>query len=118
MPPDSVYVTVSTVRWGHLLDKKFTVRRGDPIGAEVEMTLERPSGKREKTKVDFKTGAVAVDFEFNRKIRVPNSTIVNTTTELLYLDAEGTLRCRTLFEDQRKTPRQAALAVGPAVPRP
>jgi len=115
---DSVYVRVSTERWGHRVERPFTIRRGDPIGQEVVMKLRRLTGGEEDTPVSFKTGAVAVDFNFSRKVRVPNSSIVNTTVELLYLDADGQLRSRTLFEDQRKRREPALPALRPEVALP
>ncbi|KKL87042.1 hypothetical protein LCGC14_1938700, partial [marine sediment metagenome] len=66
----------------------------------VTKVLERPSGEQVETKVDFRTGAVAVDFDFTRRVRVANSTILTPTTEMLYLDSEGVLCWRTRYHDE------------------
>jgi len=97
---EMVAVRVYSQKWGQVVAENFNVRRGEPIGRKVTMTLETFGGELKQTEVNFETGAVAVDFDFTRRVRVPNSSIVRNTTEMIYLDAEGRLRCRTLFGDQ------------------
>lgn len=118
MPGDSVYVKVITQKWGQSVEHPFTIRPGDPIGAEAEKPLVPPDAEEEKNvKVDFSTGAVAVAVG-ERRVRVPNSGFVKSTPELLYLDADGNLRSRTLLEDERKLRRLRTAAAAVVVPRP
>ncbi len=105
----TVEIDVFTQRWGQRVKSRFTVAAGEPIGADVPVELVRlDTGKPEKITVSFKTGAVAVDFDFNRKQRIPGTSFYRTTTEMLYLDARGDLRTRTEFED-KNSPRYKEL---------
>jgi len=119
---EMVAVRVYTQKWGQVVAENFNVRRGEPIGRKVTKRLETFGGELRETEVNFETGAVAVDFDFARRVRVPNSSIVRSTTEMVYLDAEGRLRSRTLFADQISERRKeleaqlaqaAAAAAGP-----
>jgi len=93
-------VEVFTRRWGRAVSERFNVKRGEAIGASVPKTVTPPNSQPELVDIDFATGAVVVDFDFNRKVRLPNSTVVSTTTELVYLDAEGKLRTRVVSTDR------------------
>jgi len=95
-----VMVQAFSEKWAQPVTTSFRVLRGEPIRATVTKTVRRPDGQTEQAPVDFDTGALAVDFNFRRRHRLANTDIVLTTTELLYLDAEGALRTRTEAADR------------------
>ena len=96
----TVEVDVFTQKWGQRVKSRFTVSRGEPIGGEAMVEIVRlDTRKPEVVKVSFNTGAIAVDFDFNRKQRIAGTNYYRTTTEMLYLDAEGRLCTRTEVED-------------------
>jgi hypothetical protein len=94
-------VTVFTQKMGQVVYKAFDVEPGGPIGG-VEKVLVAMAGNT-PVAVDFSTGCVVVIFE-DRKI--PGRGLgggpapETTTPAMLYLDAKGRLRWRTLAEDQ------------------
>lgn len=90
-------VEVFARKWGARVNKRFTVQVGDPIGKEdVSYSLRNPlTNQMENTKVDFRTGAVAVDVDGGKKVRVPkNPKATQAAAELLYEDTDGTLKSR------------------------
>ena len=114
-------VEVFTRRWGRAVSERFNVHRGEAIGGSVPKTVAPPNSQAELVDIDFATGAVVVDFDFDRKVLLPNSTVVSTTTELVYLDAEGKLRTRVVSTDRSRTEYDAwraeiKAAAGPATP--
>ncbi len=98
----TVVVEVFTQRWGQRVSERFPVGRGEPIGGNVTKELLRlGTGEPVKTVVSFKTGAIAVSFNFQKRHRVPGTDFFRTTTtEMLYLDAGEKLRTRTQFADE------------------
>jgi len=95
-----VEIDVFTQKWGQRVMSRFTVSKGEPIGGKALVEVVRlDTHKPEVVKVSFNTGAIAVDFDFNKKQRIAGTNYYRTTTEMLYLDAEGRLRTRTEFED-------------------
>ena len=96
----TVEIDVFTQKWGQRVKSRFTVSKGEPIGDEASVEIVRmDTRKPDVVKVSFKTGAIAVDFDFNRKQRIAGTNYYRTTTEMLYLDAKGQLHTRTEFED-------------------
>lgn len=106
----TVEVEVFTQRWGQRVSQRFTVGPGEPIGGDEQKDLLRlDSGEITRTTVSFRTGAIAVSFDFKKRQRVPGTDFFRTTTtELLYLDAAGKLRTRTRFADE-SSPRYKEL---------
>lgn len=98
----TVEVEVFTQRWGQRVNHRFRVGLGEPIGGDVNKDmLQLGDGKPTSTVVSFRTGDIAVSFDFEKKHRVPGTDFFRTTTtELLYLDADGKLRTRTRFADE------------------
>lgn len=96
-----VPVDVFTMKWGQRVRQNFTVRQGEPIGGKATVKLWK-LGEQElvDVEVDFATGAIAVDLAFGKKRPMPNTAIVSSTTELLYLDVDGQLRTRTPLADK------------------
>ena len=92
-------VRVFTRRWGQRVDHRFNVKRGEVIGRNEKKRLVHPDGTERLVDVDFNTGAIAVDLDFNRKQRIPNSKYVRTTTELVFVDTSGRLQTRTQLRD-------------------
>jgi hypothetical protein len=117
MPGRSVYVKVFTQIWGQAREKMYAIHPGDPIGRKEEEVIWTLRGEEKKVTVDYGTGAVAVDIG-QRKVRIPNSSIDKPTAELLYLDADGKLRSRTLFEDERKLRKLRPPSPAPMVAPP
>jgi len=106
-----VNVEVFTRRWGRVVHDTFKVHMGEAIGGVREHDVMPPGGAgvATKTNISFATGAVVVDFDAKRKIRLPNAPFDTTTTEVVYLDAEGALRTRLSAFD-KASPRHAALS--------
>jgi len=117
---EQVYVDVFTLKWGQRIKERFSIRRGEPIGGVVKKELLGWSDELRLTEVDFTTGAIAVDFDFNKRLPARGPGFSNVTTEMLYLDAEGKLSVRTEAEDKAsnrfqeliKQARQAAALAG------
>ncbi len=95
----TVRVTVFARSLGQVVKEDFTVGAGYSIGETATVEVVNPAGGRMvRVPVDFSTGAVAVDIDFDKRIRTP--TITKETVELLYLDQEGVLKSRTLASDE------------------
>lgn len=95
----TVRVTVFARSLGQVVKEDFTVGAGYSIGETATVEVVNPAGGRMvRVPVDFSTGAVAVDIDFDKQIRTP--TITKETVELLYLDQEGALQSRTLASDE------------------
>jgi hypothetical protein len=116
----NVRLEVFTKKWGQMTRKEFMVRRGEAIGQDnVEKELQPlEGGDFKKVKVDFRTGAVAVDFDFEKKI-IKNG-IPLVTTEMIYLEPDGRLSSRIYDIDQSSQilKDMRALVVEPATVRP
>ena len=117
-------VKVFTHKWGQWVEQSFRVEPGDPIGRVVSKKLRRlDTGLVETTEVDFRTGAIAVDFEFDRKKIVGKAGFTRETMVMLYQDADGKLRSRVDYEDMNcqrykellKWSKQTAAVVAAAV---
>ncbi len=99
----TVTLEVFTQQWGQWISHSFRIGQGEPIGEEVRKELLRlGGGEQEETLVNFKTGAIAVSFNFKKKQRIPGTNFFRTTTELLYLDADGKLRTRTQDDSSQR----------------
>ncbi len=102
-PMGTVTVEVFTQQWGQWVSHSFRIGQGEPIGEKVRKELLRlGGGEQEETLVNFKTGAIAVSFNFKKKQRIPGTNFFRTTTELLYLDANGKLRTRTQDDSSQR----------------
>ncbi len=101
----TVEIEVFTQQWGQRIKHRFKIHKGEPIGGDVAKELvQLDSGEVQSKVVSFKTGAIAVDFDFGKKVRVKGMNYSPSTMELLYLDAQGKLCTRTEIEDM-KSPR-------------
>ena len=99
---DRVAVDVFTVKWGLDVKERFTLRRGEQIGGKRMVWLIKPgSGVEQEVEVDFATGAVGVDFAFNRRRIVPGSGLLRSTTELFYLEVDEQLKIRNMATDRQ-----------------
>ena len=83
----------------------FQVSVGDPIGGKKTVKVGEP---REPTRVDFSTGAIVVDLDFNRPYRrrrerrgVITLAKPKPTVALAYIDSAGELHDRLLDVDKR-----------------
>ena len=94
-----VVVTVFTRCLGEPVKEEFYVKIGRPIGEKVLKQVTHPvSNELVREETDFTTGAIAVDFDFDKKI--VSDDLPHTTVEMLYLDERGRLRTRTRAADE------------------
>ncbi len=102
-----VTVRVFAQSLGQRVSTTFEVVAGRAIGWDRSVTVNDPrTGETIDRKVNFGTGSVAVNVEYDRKVYVEG--IRNFAAELLYLDAKGRLRTRDLITD-RGSPRYRKL---------
>ncbi|MCK4602705.1 MAG: hypothetical protein KAU28_09575 [Phycisphaerae bacterium] len=88
------YVTIFASSLGQRVSHRFGVSRGEGIGGAVWVEVTNPvTGLREQRQVDFMTGAVVVDFDFEKKFLKGN--FYRQTFEMLYVDQQGKLKTRT-----------------------
>jgi hypothetical protein len=98
---NQVVIDVVTTKLAQQVRHRFTVGKGDPIGDEETKDLVNPGGGGKiSTPVDFRTGAVVVDFVFDIKQRMPGTGMTKTTNKMIYLDADGNLCTRYDLEDK------------------
>ena len=97
-----INVEVFSHSLGQRVVKRFTVRKGEVIGQEARVEVTDPLDHTIVTKnVDFATGAIAVSFDFRRRIYKGKNLDAAYTTAMLYLDDNGRLQVRTLHDDTR-----------------
>jgi hypothetical protein len=95
-----VVVEVFTKKWGQWVHRRFTVRRGQPIGQKQQVEVTMPGGELASEQVDFSTGAVAVDFSFDHKRPNPaQPSLMVNRIELLYLDDDRKLRTKVQADE-------------------
>ncbi|HOF17336.1 MAG TPA: hypothetical protein PK082_00370 [Phycisphaerae bacterium] len=95
----SVKVTIFARSFGQGVQANFTVRRGEPVGGVRKVKVINPvSGVEQEVQVDFSTGAVAADFDFNKPVLKGNFS--TTTVEMVYLDEQGRLQSRNSAADE------------------
>ncbi|MDY6914645.1 MAG: hypothetical protein SVT52_09360 [Planctomycetota bacterium] len=95
----AVRVIVFTHSLGQRVKASFNITPGRPIGRTQQVSVTNPmDGDLEKRTADFSTGAIAVDFDFKKRVRQGNMS--RPTVEMLYLDERGRLRKRLLVEDK------------------
>jgi hypothetical protein len=101
-------VTVYVHKWGQTVSKRFRVVPGEPIGGKTTVNLRDPlgpKGSKRSAEVDFRTGAVAVKFEFGKKMI--RRGIPVRTNEMVYQDKDGQLRARVqTFDDSNPRKRK------------
>ncbi len=78
------------------------LRPGDPIGTRGKVTVD---GK-ERT-LDFRTGALLVDIDFNHTMLSEETGNPRQTVRMTYLDANGELKSRTKYADLNSRKREA-----------
>ncbi len=113
-------VEVFSRSFGQVVRHRFTLSPGDSIGGTDTVEVMNPiEGEATEVEVNFTTGAVAVDFEFDREIEFLGRT--RTTAELLYLDESGRMNSRILAADrdseayrEQRSAAEAAEAADPA----
>lgn len=98
--------TVFAQAFGQWVEQKFKVSEGKPIGGKVSKSVINPAtGEVRTVDVDFSTGAIVVDIDFNRKIVVRGGR-KKQTEELLFLDM-GQLHSKVGIKDlDREHPRR------------
>jgi hypothetical protein len=106
----SVRVAVFSRALGQQVMETFSVVQGQSIGQLKEIGLAHPAqeGKVSRVPVNFSTGAIAVEFDFNKSIGMRR-----TAVEMLYLDEKGQLNTmvdvRALGKTDPEYKRYAAL---------
>jgi len=105
LPPDQVRVTVFTRKLGQTVMKAFLVSPGMAIGRPATVRLSKPgAAEAADTEVDFSTGAVAVEVDFNRPFLKGSPGIMRISTEtaaMLYLTRTGELKTRIQAADEQ-----------------
>jgi hypothetical protein len=97
--PGRVVVSVFKHSRGQVVRYGFTVSPGERIGGPRKVSVVDPiEGGSSEQAVDFSTGAIAVDFDFDKEVEVTGRT--RQTVEMLYLDESGQLRSRVLAMDR------------------
>lgn len=102
--PDQVQVTVFTRKLGQTVMKTFRVRPGMVIGRPSRVTLSSPGAEAAAVEVDFSTGAVAVELDFDRTFQkdAPGMMTISTkTVAMLYLNRKGELKTRIMAADMQ-----------------
>lgn len=95
----TVSVTVFRHYKGQVVKKNFSVVFGQMIGGKAKVDIVNPAdGKRTSEEVDLTTGAIAVDFDFSK--RMIRNHMNQRTSEMLYLDDNGQLRSRIRVLDE------------------
>lgn len=118
----SLRATVFAFCYGERVMKTFKVYEGQPIGGKAKMKVPNPALRQQAVKrpgargtpdedeelpetvtkeVDFSTGAVAVEFDFNKAYDRPGLG-PGRTVEMLYMDYRARLLRRILAEDRGK----------------
>lgn len=94
-----VYAQVFTRRQGQVVSERFKIKEGEAIGETKTVRVTDPaSGAKESLPVDFTTGAVAVRFDFDKKIL--KGSVPRSTVEMVYLSENGELRTRVRSVDE------------------
>lgn len=93
-------VAVYTYVLGVPVEGAFWLTAGEPIGGTQSVKVPDPLGVNppQKRPVDFETGAISVNFDFNR--RTVRQDMWTNTVEMLYLDEHGVLQGRLMAADQ------------------
>lgn len=74
---------------------------GQKIDATEKKQIFNPvTNQAETREVNFDTGAIAVEFNFNKRIITGIGTVKNDGVEMVYLDSAGQLRSRVMYYDK------------------
>ena len=121
---NTVTIRVFAQRLGQRIGRSFTIWQGQEIGDRRDHKVINPStGQQERRQVPFNTGAVAVDFDFDKQIPVDGRN-VTSTIELVYLDKDGQLKSSIQNLDHNSERRKELIketkqaAPPPPKPRP
>ena len=106
----NVTVTVFTKVLGQcVLQKVNRVQAGQGIGSDATVVVVDPiSGKAVQKNANFRTGAIMVDYNFQKSITLPSGRTKDNAIEVIYLDSDGQLKSRILYRD-RNAPAYRAL---------
>jgi hypothetical protein len=104
---EQLTVNVFTKSLGQWVMHKFKVSAGEAVGGGLSKTVVNPiTGQPVGMDVDFSTGAVAIEIDFNREI-LSGSGRFRKTQELFYLDERGRLESQIRVLDlDRDDPRR------------
>ncbi|HPS52113.1 MAG TPA: hypothetical protein PLK08_01040 [Phycisphaerae bacterium] len=96
-----VTVTVFTEAMGQLVRARFNrIQAGQPIGGESEVSVVNPlSGEREKMAMNFQTGAIVIELNFNRRFITSFGRVKKDAVEMVYLDVNGNVQSRIREND-------------------
>jgi hypothetical protein len=93
-------VMVYAQKWGQRVKRQFTVKPGEMIGQEVSISMTGLDGKTQATTVDFRTGVLFLDADWDKQIRMPRNSMPIKTAELVCQDADGRLFTRMDARDR------------------
>lgn len=97
-------VKVYAPKLGQWVSRAFNISPGQTIGsvATVKNVVHPVTKKKQSVKVDFSTGAVAVEFDFERPFFRRTFSRPQKTTQMIYLDDKGRLHSRIQIVDNRR----------------
>lgn len=107
----NVTVTVFTKVLGQcVLQKVNRVQAGQEIGRDATVVVVDPiSGQPVQKNANFHTGAIMVDYNFQKTITLPSGRTKDNAIEVIYLDSDGQLKSRILYRDRNAPPYRALL---------
>ncbi len=93
---------VTTAMGQPVTAKLSKLEAGSTIGGEfpVEILDPRNPERIQEITVDFNTGAISVAHNFDKRVDVGGMT--RNTVEMIYLDSNGELRSRLMYNDRKK----------------
>ncbi len=97
---------ISLTVFGKTLGQRVSVQFskisvGQEIGQPEKITVISPAtNELEKTVIDFDTGAIPLELNFNKRIITFSGQVRNSGVEMVYLDAKGELHSRMLHLDK------------------
>ena len=114
--------TIFTKVLGQLVSGRFgRIGVGEPIGGIASVAVINPAtGETEEPQIEFSTGAIAVSLNFQKELVLltRSGRYIKRTTELIYMDQDGKLHSRVMYDDQHnKTYRAMRDEVKEKAPR-
>jgi hypothetical protein len=124
---NSVTVTIFTTSLGQPVMQRFSgIKPGTVIGEMAKVDVYNPKTQAvEEREVDFTTGAIAMDFDFENRVESASG-IERRDTAMVFYNYDGQINRRSMYSDSKDTryqqlladAEQAASRIEPERPRP